>query len=54
MTTLVPVTRTTQALEITWAPKNDKSDDPSNTCVVRLGKEPEVMVNGYIAGERVK
>ncbi|MGH9856125.1 MAG: hypothetical protein ACREBD_40340, partial [Blastocatellia bacterium] len=27
-TTLVPVTRTTQALEITWAPKNDKPDDP--------------------------
>jgi len=54
MTTLVPVTRTTQALEITWAPKNDKADDPSNTCVVRLGKEPEVVVNGYIAGERVK
>jgi len=54
MTTLVPVTRTTQALEITWSPKNDKADDPSNTCVVRLGKEPEVVVNGYIAGERVK
>ncbi len=53
-TTLVPVTRTTQALEITWAPKNDKQDDPSNTCVVRLGRAPEVMVNGYIAGERVR
>ncbi len=53
-TTLVPVTRTTQALEITWAPKSDKSDDPSNTCVVRLGRAPEVMVNGYIAGERVR
>ncbi|MGH9766763.1 MAG: hypothetical protein ACREAB_04945, partial [Blastocatellia bacterium] len=54
MTTLIPVTRTAQALEITWAPKNDKPDDPSNTCVVRLGKEPEVMVNGYIAGQRVR
>ncbi len=53
-TTLVPVTRTTQALEITWAPKNDKPDDPSNTCLVRLGKEPTVIVNGYIAGQRVR
>jgi len=53
-TTLVPVTRTTQALEITWSPKNDKSDDPSNTCVAPLGKEPAVVVNGYIAGERVR
>ncbi len=53
-TTLVPVTRTTQALEITWAPKNDKPDDPSNTCIVRLGKEPTVIVNGYIAGQRVR
>jgi len=54
MTTLVPVTRTAQALEITWAPKNDKPDDPSNTCVVRLGREPEVMVNGYISGQPVR
>jgi hypothetical protein len=54
MTTLVAVTRTTQALEITWAPKNDKPDDPSNTCIVRLGKEPEVVVNGYIAGAPVR
>ena len=54
MTTLVPVTRTAQALEITWAPKNDKSDDPSNTCIVRLSKEPEVVVNGYIAGAPVR
>jgi hypothetical protein len=54
MTTLVAVTKAAQALEITWAPKNDKADDPSNTCVVRLGKEPEVMVNGYIAGAPVR
>ncbi|MGH9769328.1 MAG: hypothetical protein ACREAB_18030 [Blastocatellia bacterium] len=54
MTTLVPVTRTAQALEITWAPKNDKADDPSNTCVAPLRKAPEVMVNGYIAGQRVR
>jgi len=38
-TTLVAVTRAAQALEITWAPKNDKPDDPSNTCVVRLSRE---------------
>lgn len=49
-TTLVPVVRAAQALEITWAPKNDKPDDPSNTCIVRLGREPEVVVNGYIFG----
>ncbi|MCI0390968.1 MAG: hypothetical protein MOB07_19660 [Acidobacteria bacterium] len=48
MTTIVPVTPATQALEITWEPKNDKKDDPSNTCVVLLRKEPTVMVNGYI------
>jgi len=54
MTTLVPVPRTAQALEITWAPKNDKSDDPSNTCVVRLGREPAVMVTGYISGQPVR
>ncbi len=53
-TTLVPAPKAAQALEITWAPKNDKPDDPSNTCVVRLGRAPEVMVNGYIAGERVR
>ncbi|MGE0131420.1 MAG: hypothetical protein AB7U82_25340 [Blastocatellales bacterium] len=54
MTTLVPVTKTAQALEISWAPKNDKADDPSNTCIVRLGKEPEAVVNGYIAGAPVR
>lgn len=53
-TTLVPVSRTVQALEITWSPKNDKSDDPSNTCIVQLGKEPSVVVNGYIVGAPVR
>src|SRR5262249_13078930 len=54
MTTTVPVSKSVQALEITWSPKNDTKDDPSNTCIVRLGKEPSVMVNGYIAGEPVR
>src|SRR5262249_14746280 len=36
MTTTVPVSKTVQALEITWSPKNDTRDDPSNTCIVRL------------------
>jgi hypothetical protein len=54
MTTTVPVSRTVQALEITWEPKNDTKDDPSNTCIVRLGKEPTVVVNGYIVGEPVR
>src|SRR5262249_6340769 len=54
MTTTVPVSRAVQALEDTWSPKNDTKDDPSNTCVVRLEKEPSVMVNGYIAGEPVR
>lgn len=53
-TTLVAVARAAQALEITWAPKNDKPDDPSNTCVVRLSREPEVMVNGYIEGQPIR
>jgi hypothetical protein len=53
-TTLVAVTRAAQALEITWAPKNDKPDDPSNTCIVRLGREPEVVVNGYVVGAPVR
>jgi hypothetical protein len=52
--TIVPITRATQALEITWEPKNDKKDDPSNTVLVRLGKEPAVAVNGYIEGEPVR
>jgi hypothetical protein len=53
-TTLVPISRTVQALEITWSPKNDKADDPFNTCIVQLGKEPAVMVNGYIEGAPVR
>lgn len=53
-TTLISVSRTVQALEITWAPKNDKPDDPSNACIVRLGKEPAVVVNGYIVGAPVR
>jgi hypothetical protein len=52
--TLVAVTRAAQALEITWAPKNDKADDPSNTCIVRLSREPEVVVNGYIEGQPIR
>jgi hypothetical protein len=54
MTTLVSAARTAQALEITWAPKNDKADDPSNACVVRLGKEPELVVNGHSAGQPIR
>lgn len=53
-TTLVPVSRAVQALEITWSPKNDKADGPSNTCIIQLGKEPAVMVNGYIEGAPVR
>jgi hypothetical protein len=53
-TTIVPITRATQALEITWEPKNDKKDDPSNTVLVRLTKEPAVAVNGYIEGAPVQ
>ncbi len=53
-TTIVAVTRAAQALEITWEPKNDKSDDPSNKVLVRLTKEPVVAVNGYIYGEPVR
>lgn len=53
-TTTVVVGKAVQALEITWTPKNDKPDDPSNTCIVRLGKEPEVLVNGYVIGSPVR
>ena len=53
-TTIVAVTRATEALEITWEPKNDRSDDPSNKVLVLLGKEPTVAVNGYISGEPVR
>jgi hypothetical protein len=52
--TIVPITRQTQALEITWEPKNDKKDDPSNTVLVLLGKEAQVAVNGYIEGAPVQ
>ena len=51
---LVPISRAVQALEITWSPKNDQKDDPSNTCIIQLGKEPTVTVNGYIFGAPVK
>lgn len=34
------VSKAVQALEITWSPKNDTGDDPSNTYIVHLGKEP--------------
>jgi hypothetical protein len=53
-TTIVPAPRAAQALEITWEPKNDKKDDPSNTVLVMLGREPKVAVNGYIEGEPVR
>jgi hypothetical protein len=53
-TTVVPVSRAVQALEITWTPKNDKPDDPTNSCIVLLRKEATVMVNGYIAGAPVR
>ncbi len=53
-TTTVAVDKTAQALEITWEPKNDKKDDPSNTVLVLLGKEATVVVNGYVHGEPVK
>lgn len=53
-TTTVAVDKTAQALEITWEPKNDKKDDPSNTVLVLLGKEAAVVVNGYVHGEPVK
>jgi hypothetical protein len=52
--TLVPVTKAVQALEITWTPKNDNKDDFANTCIIQLGKEPTVTVNGYILGAPVK
>lgn len=53
-TTTVLVSKAVQALEITWKPKNDKPDDPSNTCIVRLSKEPEVIVNGYVIGSPIR
>ncbi len=53
-TTTVPVSRAVQALEITWTPKNDNREGFANTCIVRLGREPEVLVNGYVIGEPVR
>lgn len=53
-TTTVLVSQAVQALEITWSPKNDKPDDPSNTCIIRLSKEPEVLVNGYVIGSPIR
>ena len=53
-TTTVAVGKAVQALEITWTPKNDMADDPSNTCIIRLSKEPEVLVNGYVIGSPVR
>ena len=53
-TTLVSVSKAVQALEITWEPKNDNKDDFANTCIIQLGKEPTVTVNGYILGAPVK
>ena len=43
-TAIIPVTKATQALEVTWAPKNDK-DEASNKTIVRLSKEPAIMVD---------
>ncbi len=53
-TTTVPVSRAVQALEITWTPKNENKEGFANTCIVRLSKEPEVIVNGYIIGEPIR
>jgi len=53
-TTTVAVGREVQALEITWKPKNDKPNDPSNTCIVRLSRQPEVIVNGYVVGSPIR
>lgn len=53
-TTTVAVNRAVQALEITWTPKNDNKEGFANTCIVRLSKEPEVLVNGYVIGSPVR
>ena len=53
-TTTVAVGKAVQALEITWTPKNDNKEGFANTCIVRLGKEPEVLVNGYVIGSPVR
>jgi len=53
-TTTVAVGKAVQALEITWTPKNDNREGFANTCIVRLGREPEVLVNGYVIGSPVR
>lgn len=53
-TTTVAVGKAVQALEITWTPKNDNKEGFANTCIVRLSKEPEVLVNGYVIGSPVR
>lgn len=53
-TTTVAVSKAVQALEITWTPKNDNKEGFANTCIVRLGRELEVLVNGYVIGEPVR
>ncbi|MBL8169268.1 MAG: hypothetical protein JNJ50_14015 [Acidobacteria bacterium] len=53
-TTTIPISKTVQALEITWTPKNDNKEGFANTCIVRLSKEPEVLVNGYVIGSPVR
>lgn len=52
--TTVAVGKAVQALEITWTPKNDNKEGFANTCIVRLGREPEVLVNGYVIGEPIR
>ncbi|MFN0110521.1 MAG: hypothetical protein ACKVZH_16825 [Blastocatellia bacterium] len=52
--TTVAVSKAVQALEISWTPKNDNKEGFANTCIVRLSKEPEVIVNGYIFGEPIR
>ena len=52
--TTVPISKAAQALEIIWAPKNDTNNDFANTCIVQLGKEPTVTVNGYVLGGPVR
>lgn len=53
-TTQVPLGRGVEALQVTWSPKNDTREDPSNTTLVRLARDPVVIVNGYITGEAVR
>ena len=52
--TTVAVGKVVQALEITWTPKNENKEGFANTCIVQLGKEPTVMVNGYVIGSPVR